>query len=246
MRGIILAGGTGSRLGPLSKVTNKHLLPVGPAPMIYYPISQMLLNDIEDICIVSGLSHLGSVVELLGSGSRFGCRFTYKLQDEPGGICEALALCRDFSRTDYIAVILGDNIFGDVIDLNYKGEARLFLKQVEHPERFGIADVDHMKRLVDIKEKPSDPKSNLAVIGAYCYGPVIWQHIESLTRSERGELEITDLNKKLIDNYYVDLKELDFYWHDAGEIKSYKEVNYEIWDNMSKEVKDKIDWMIKR
>jgi glucose-1-phosphate thymidylyltransferase len=169
MRGVVLAGGTGSRLGALSKTVNKHMLPVGAQPMIFHPISQLLENGILDICVVSGLFHLGFVVELLGSGSKYGCRFTYKVQDEAGGIAEALLLCRDFAGRDNIAVILGDNIFGDVLDLNLPegADARFFLRRVPDPRRFGVAEVDHLKRLVDIEEKPENPRSDLAVVGAY-------------------------------------------------------------------------------
>lgn len=232
-RGIVLAGGTGSRLGPLSKVTNKHLLPVGPVPMVFHPISQFLENGIDEICVVSGLFHLGSVVELLGSGSRYGCRFTYKVQDAAGGIAEALLLCRDFAGGENIAVILGDNIFGELLDFNIRVRGGvLYLKEVPDPHRFGVAEVDHLKCLVDVEEKPGNPKSNLAITGAYLYSPAIWEAAERVERSARGELEITDANKAMIRQGIVDTYEIRGWWSDAGTQESFRKANQEIWDNL--------------
>ena len=233
MKGIILAGGTGSRLGSLSKIVGKHLLPVGTVPMIFHPISQMLENGITELCVVSGLFHLGLIVELLGSGSKFGCQFTYKVQDTAGGIAEALLLCKNFAGDDNVAVILGDNIFGDLLDFQVQNRgAVLYLKQVPDPHRFGVAEVDHMKCLIDIEEKPENPKSNLAVTGAYLYSPVIWNIIKHIDRSARGELEISDANKELICNKIVDTCELSGWWSDAGTQDSYRKTNQEIWDNL--------------
>lgn len=245
MRGIILAGGTGSRLGPLSRVTNKHLLPVGSVPMIFYPISQMLENNIVDICIVSGLFHLGSVVELLGSGSRFSCNFTYKVQDKAGGIAEALLLCKDFSKSDDVSVILGDNIFSDVLDLSLNKDynTKFFLKEVKDPERFGVAEVDHMKKLIDIEEKPKNPKSNLAVTGAYVYSKDVWDACQKIKRSRRGELEISDVNKQLISQGKVDIKEIAGWWSDAGTQDSFRKANAEIWENLCSKLSKRIEKM---
>jgi glucose-1-phosphate thymidylyltransferase len=245
-RGIILAGGTGSRLGPLSKVTNKHLLPLGSSPMIFHPISQMLENGITDICVVSGLFHLGSMVELLGSGIKYSCKFTYKVQDAAGGIAEALILCRDFAGDQDIAVILGDNVFADVLNLHLPQggtHAKFFLKKVEDPHRFGVAEVDHMKRLVDIEEKPENPKSDLAVTGAYVYSPAIWDACGRIGRSARGELEISDANKEMIRNGIVDTCELSGWWSDAGTQDSYRKANREIWDNLCPQLMTRITSM---
>jgi len=246
IKGIILAGGTGSRLGPLSKVTNKHLLPVGPVPMIFHPISQMLSNGITNICVVSGLFHLGSVVELLGSGTKYGCRFTYKVQDAAGGIAEALLLCRDFAEEDDIAVILGDNIFGEQLDFRMpiRG-AVLYLKEVLDPHRFGVAEVDHMKRLIDVEEKPENPKSNLAVVGAYLYSKEVWEIAAHIGRSPRGELEISDVNKELIRKRIVDTREICGWWSDAGTQESYRKANQEIWTNLAPPLMTKIMEMAK-
>jgi len=247
-RGIILAGGTGSRLGPLSKVTNKHLLPVGPVPMIYYPIAQLICNNIREICIVSGLFHLGSVVSLLGSGSRFGCEFTYKVQDEAGGIAEALNLCRQFAGLSSIAVFLGDNIFGNKLDLTVDkrlSDAVLFLKKVPDPHRFGIAEVDHMKKLIDVEEKPENPKSNLAITGAYLYSSKIWDAIDSIERSVRGELEISDANKWILRNGTVLTKSVEGWWSDAGTQESYKKSNLAIWNNLDEQMEEVLNSIMK-
>jgi glucose-1-phosphate thymidylyltransferase len=242
IKGIILAGGTGSRLGSLSKIVGKHLLPVGAVPMIFHPISQMLENGITELCIVSGLFHLGLIVELLGSGSKFGCQFTYKVQDVAGGIAEALMLCRNFAGSDDIAVILGDNIFADVLNLHLSQDthAKFFLKQVPDPHRFGVAEVDHMKRLVDIEEKPENPKSDLAVTGAYVYSKAIWQACDAIDRSSRGELEISDANREMICNKIVDTCELSGWWSDAGTQDSYRKTNQEIWDNLCPQLMNRI------
>jgi glucose-1-phosphate thymidylyltransferase len=245
IRGIILAGGTGSRLGPLSKVTNKHLLPVGSVPMIYHPLSQLLCNNIKDICIVSGLFHLGSVVSLLGSGSCFGCDFTYKVQDEAGGIAEALNLCRDFAQNEDIMVFLGDNIFGEILipDLN-GADGNFYIKNVPDPHRFGIAEVDHLKKLIDIEEKPENPKSNMAVTGAYVYSNKIWEAINSIERSERGELEISDANKWLIKNGTITTSEVKKWWSDAGTQESYKTANAMVSSNLDLRLVEKLNKMI--
>lgn len=241
MRGIVLAGGTGSRLGPLSRVTNKHLLPVGPVPMIYHPLSQFLINGVNDICIVSGTCHLGAVVDLLGSGSKFGCRFTYKVQDGAGGIAEALGLCRDFSGDDDIWVFLGDNIFGDVLSPSKGGAvSKLFLKQVPDPHRFGVAEVDHLKKLIDIEEKPDNPKSNMAVTGSYIYSPDVWDAVFSIKRSDRGELEISDVNKLMLKRGHVSCDEVTGWWSDAGTQSSLRRANQEVWDKLDPVLMNKI------
>lgn len=244
MKGIILAGGNGSRLGSLSRVTNKHLLPVGSVPMIYHPLSQLLCNGIKEICIVSGLFHLGSVVSLLGSGSRFNCSFTYKVQDKAGGIAEALSLCKDFAGNENIMVFLGDNIFGEVLKIkDFDSDAVLFIKQVPDPYRFGIAEVDHMKKLIDIEEKPENPKSNLAVTGAYLYSPLIWKAISSITRSKRGELEISDANKWIMQNGSIITYEINGWWSDAGTQESYRKANEIIWNNLNPQLIKMLEMM---
>ena len=245
-KGIILAGGTGSRLGPLTRYINKHCLPCGTAPMIFYPLSQMIYNNIEEICVVSGLHHLSTIVTLLGSGKRFGCNFTYKVQDEAGGIAEAISLCRNFSGNDPIVVILGDNIFGEPINFEIfeSFDVVLFLKNVPDPHRFGVAEVDHLKKLIDIEEKPSNPKSNLAITGMYIYSSYVWEIIKKVKRSERGELEISDVNKLIIKDRQIFTSEIDGWWSDAGTMESFTKVNKEIWENLSTDIATIIEKMI--
>jgi len=172
LRGVVLAGGTGSRLRPLTKVTIKHLLPVGQKPMIYYPIEKLTSIGIDQILIVTGVEYMGDVVSLLGSGREFGCQFTYKVQDEAGGIAQALALAEGFSNNNSLVVILGDNIFRanlkDYADrfVSQKTGARILLKQVPNPQRFGVAEISD-SRIVSIDEKPKKPRSDYAATGIY-------------------------------------------------------------------------------
>jgi glucose-1-phosphate thymidylyltransferase len=231
MKGIILAGGTGSRLFPLTKVTNKHLLPVGKKPMIYYPIEKLVRAGIAQVLIVTGVEHMGDVVNLLGSGRDFGCAFTYKVQDEAGGIAQALGLASDFARDEPMCVILGDNVFEDELSehvLAYERAggrgARILLKEVADPGRFGVAEVAG-DRIVSIEEKPKRPKSRLAVTGIYMYDPQVFAIIAGLKPSARGELEITDVN-----NAYLARGELRFgilrgWWTDAGTFDSLEQAN---------------------
>ena len=230
MKGIILAGGTGSRLFPLTKVTNKHLLPVGDKPMIFYPIERFISAGITEILIVTGVEHMGDVVGLLGSGKDFGCRFTYRVQDEAGGIAQALGLAEHFVHGDLCSVILGDNIFEDSIKEDVrkfqeqgKG-ARILLKEVHDPHRFGVAELKGDK-VVGIEEKPKTPKSNWAVTGIYFYDAEVFNIIKTLKPSGRGELEITDVN-----NYYIQKGALTYgkfsgLWSDAGTFESLARVN---------------------
>jgi len=222
MKGIILAGGTGSRLDPLTRVTNKHLLPVYDKPMIYYPINTLVSAGVKDIMIVSGKGHAGQFLELLKSGKEFGANFSYAIQEEAGGIAQALGLCEDFSDREKIVVMLGDNILEDNINQaaidfeKQKAGAKIFLKEVQNPKSFGIAEVDGEK-IKNIKEKPDNPKSNLAVIGVYMYDSQVWDVVKTLKPSGRGELEITDVN-----NFYVEKGEMTFevlkgWWGDGGE-----------------------------
>jgi glucose-1-phosphate thymidylyltransferase len=229
MKGVVLAGGTGSRLMPLTKVTNKHLLPVGRKPMIYHPVEKLAEGGMEEILIVTGVEHMGDVVSLLGSGKDFRVRFTYKVQDEAGGIAQALALAENFAGGDRIAVILGDNIFEDSLtgDVSaYRDQprgARVLLKEVPDPQRFGVAEVKDGK-VLGIEEKPKKPKSNYAVTGVYFYDDKVFEVIRTLRPSGRGELEITDVN-----NAYLKRGELSYgvmkgWWSDAGTFESLAKV----------------------
>ena len=230
MKGIILAGGTGSRLFPLTKVTNKHLLPVGREPMIFHPVRKLTEARIEEILIVTGVDHMGDVVNLLGSGKDFGCRFTYKVQDEAGGIAQALGLAENFAGKDPMCVILGDNIFQDSIAPYVKAfreqgrGARLLLKKVHDPQRYGVAEVEGSK-VVNIVEKPRKPKSDLAVVGIYFYDSDVFGVIRTLKPSGRGELEITDVNNHYLHAGTLQCDRLQGWWTDAGTFESLASAN---------------------
>ncbi len=230
LKGIVLAGGTGSRLMPLTKVTNKHLLPVGHKPMIFYPIEKLTAVGIEEILIVTGVEHMGDVVSLLGSGRDFGCRFTYKVQDQAGGIAQALALAENFANKQPLAVILGDNIFQANL-ASYVGKfvaqktgARIVLKQVEHPQRFGVAELSDGK-IIGIEEKPKQPKSNYAVTGIYFYDASVFDIIRTLKPSARGEFEISHVNDTYIARGQLAYDILDGWWTDAGTFESLTRAN---------------------
>lgn len=230
IKGVILAGGTGSRLWPLTKVTNKHLLAVGQKPMIYYPVEKLVSAGIKEILIVTGVEHMGDVVNLLGSGKNFSCRFTYKVQDAAGGIAQALCLAENFAADSSIVVILGDNIFEASIApylkkfAAQKNGARVLLKKVPHPQRFGVAEISGGK-VIKIVEKPKKPKTNYAVTGIYFYDNSVFDTIKTLKPSGRGELEITDVN-----NGYINKKQLEYdiisgWWTDAGTFESLANAN---------------------
>lgn len=228
LRGVILAGGTGSRLRPLTKVTNKHLLAIGQKPMIYYPIEKLTSIGVKEILIVTGIEYMGDVVGLLGSGREFGCEFTYKVQDEAGGIAQALGLAEGFARR--MVVILGDNIFQanlkDYADkfIAQKTGARVLLKQVSTPARFGVAEINDGK-IVGIEEKPKTPKSDYAVTGIYFYDAAVFDIIRTLKPSARGELEITDAHNAYISKGQLAYDILDGWWSDAGTFESLNRVN---------------------
>ncbi len=225
LKGVILAGGTGSRLYPLTKVTNKHLLPVGRQPMIYHPIRKLIGAGIDEILIVTGVEHMGDIVTLLGSGQEFGCRFTYKVQDQAGGIAQALGLAENFVGGDKMCVILGDNIFAD--DLTpfvkhfaaQKAGAKILIKEVADPQRFGVVELKDGK-VLSIVEKPKKPKSNFAVIGVYFYQPEVFNVIKTLKPSGRGELEITDVNQSYLSRGELTYDVLSGWWSDAGTFES--------------------------
>ncbi len=221
MKGIVLAGGTGSRLYPLTKVTNKHLLPVGRYPMIFYPIYRLKQSGISEILIVTGRDHMGDVMELLGSGKDYGVDFTYKVQDQAGGIAEALGLAKNFVNNDRCVVILGDNIFEDNLlpyiksFENQQAGAKILLKEVNDPTRFGVAELKG-KKIVSIEEKPKNPKSNYAVTGIYMYDSNVFDIVKTLKPSGRGELEITDVNNAYIKQGLLTYDILKGWWTDAG------------------------------
>jgi glucose-1-phosphate thymidylyltransferase len=232
MKGVILAGGLGTRLYPLTKITNKHLLPVYSKPMIYYPIESLVRADIHDIMIVTGGNSAGDFIRLLENGEEFGLkRLHYAYQKGEGGIAAALALARSFVDKDKVCVVLGDNILERCIgravqDFEKQSQgAKVFLKEVTNPQAYGIAEIEG-GRLTRIVEKPKAPKSNLAVIGVYMYGPDVFDVIPNLKPSARGELEITDVNNYYISAGTMTYQVIDGWWADAGEsVDSWIEAN---------------------
>ena len=230
MKGIILSGGTGTRLYPLTKVINKHLLPIGKKPLIYYAIEQLVNANITEILIVTGVDHMGDMVNTLGSGKDFGCEFTYKVQDEAGGIAQAVGLGEKFSEGDKIVAILGDNLFGEDLRIyideyrKQKTGAKILLKEVENPLRFGVAEIVDNK-IKGIEEKPKIPKSKYVVTGVYMYDRRAFEIIKGLMPSARGELEITDVNNKYIEHGDMTYHILKEWWIDAGTFESLKMAN---------------------
>ena len=226
MKGVILAGGLGSRLLPLTKVTNKHLLPVYDRPMIYYPIQTLVDAGIRDILLVTGGNSAGDFLRLLGNGQEFGLEHVnYTYQEGEGGIADALRLARFFVGNDRIVVVLGDNIVQDSIASyvrNFEQQesgAKILLKEVEDPQRFGVAQLED-GRVIGIEEKPAKPKSNLAVTGIYMYDAAVFDIIETLEPSDRNELEITDVNNDYIRRGLMTYDLLDGWWTDAGTFES--------------------------
>jgi glucose-1-phosphate thymidylyltransferase len=232
MKGVILAGGNGTRLHPLTFVTNKHLLPVYNKPMIYWPIETLVQCGITEILIVSGRGHAGHFLNLLGSGKKWNARFTYEVQENAGGIADALSLAEDFSDGGKIAVILGDNIFTAVGEIKkginrftrQKRGAMVFLKQVKDPHRFGVAEIRKGK-IVGLEEKPRHPKSKFAVTGMYLYDENVFDIIRALTPSGRGELEVTDVNKAYVKQGVMFHTIISSEWRDAGTFDSLLEAN---------------------
>jgi glucose-1-phosphate thymidylyltransferase len=226
MKGVVLAGGLGSRLFPLTKITNKHLLPVFDKPMIYYPINTLINAGIDDIMIVTGGNFAGHFLQLLGNGKEFGLKhLNYTYQEGEGGIADALSLVEHFADNEDICVVLGDNIIENNIkqakeDYEKQGSgAKILLKQVHDPNRFGVPELAGEK-VLNIEEKPTDPKSDFAVIGIYFFDKTVFDIIKTLVPSNRGELEITDVNNHYINRGEMTWNELDGWWTDAGTFES--------------------------
>ncbi len=226
MKGVILAGGLGSRLAPCTRVTNKHLLPVYDKPMIYYPLRCLVNAGIEDILVVTGGNSAGDFLRLLGNGKEFGLKHVnYTYQEGEGGIAEALSLAEHFAAGDSICVVLGDNIIqGNILDAKKSfdaqgGGARILLKTVDDPQRFGVPVIDG-ERIVEVVEKPANPPSNFAVIGIYFYDATVFDFIRQCKPSDRGELEITDVNNHYIRAGRMEWSELEGWWTDAGTFES--------------------------
>lgn len=241
MKGVLLAGGSGTRLRPLTNIVNKHLIAVYDRPMIEYPINILKALGMQDILVVSGREHAGGFLNYLGSGKDHGVNFTYKVQEEAGGIAEALGLAEDFANGEPVAVILGDNFFQysfGIAGLPVGDTAFVFLKSVHDPERFGVAELvateDNEKGHVvkEIVEKPSKPKTNLAVTGLYLYPNLVFEAIRMLRPSERGELEITDVNNFFIKQGRLRAIKVDGFWSDMGTPQSLALTTQHILENL--------------
>ena len=224
MKGVILAGGLGTRLAPLTRITNKHLLPVYNKPMILYAIDTLRKSGLRDIMIVCGREHAGHFMNFLGSGQEHGVRFSFAIQDiNNGGIADALRYAENFAGRGSIAVILGDNIFEHDFKKDikaFKGGAKVFLKEVPNPGRFGVPVFDAKKRITKIEEKPAIPRSNLAQTGFYLYDAQVFSLIKSLKPSKRGELEITDVNNAYLKKKQLAWTAIQGSWYDAGTFES--------------------------
>jgi len=233
MKGVVLAGGTGSRLYPLTRVTNKHLLPVGRYPMIYHPLIRLRRAGVTEVVVVTSPEHMGDVVNLLGSGRKLGLDLTYRVQDEPGGIAQALGLSRTFVGDSPFVVVLGDNILGEDIGAeveSFKRQiksgpgARVLLKDVPDPERYGVPEFDG-DRILRVIEKPEDPPSNYSVIGIYFYDSTVFEHIKTLSPSQRGELEISDVSNIYASAGTLTHGLLTSWWGDAGTFDGLEQAN---------------------
>ncbi len=222
MKGILICGGTGSRLKPLTEITNKSLLPVYDKPLIHYPLETLLKAGIREIAVVTGSEHLDQIAAYLGSGSKFDCKFAFKVQEHPGGIAEALGLAEEFAAGESVCAILGDNVFFDdltTVIKGFKSGAHVFLKSVDDPERFGVAELQD-NRVLSIEEKPKKPRSNFAITGCYLYDNRCFECIRTMHPSARGELEITDVSKWYLGKGELAATILEHEWIDAGTFES--------------------------
>ena len=223
MRGIILSGGSGSRLSPLTKITSKQLLPIYDRPMIYYPLNTLIKAGIKEILIIVAPERAGDYLNLLGSGKEFGVKFTYEIQDKPEGLAQAFIIAENFIDQEDVVMILGDNIFEDDFSediKNFKSGAKIFAKKVADPKRFGVVKLDKQGKVDSIIEKPQDEISDLAVTGLYVYDSRIVEVAKSIKPSSRGELEITDVNNWYLERNELQMAKVEGEWLDAGTFDS--------------------------
>lgn len=223
MRGIILSGGSGTRLRPLTKITSKQLLPIYNKPMIYYPLNTLIKAGIKEILIIVSPERAGDYLNLLGSGKEFGVKFTYEIQDKPEGLAQAFIIGQNFIDQEDVAMILGDNIFEDDFSQeikNFKGGAKIFAKKVSDPERFGVVSFDANRKAEKIVEKPKEFLSNYAVTGLYVYDNKVVSIAQNIKPSERGELEITDVNNVYLEKGELEVAMVEGEWLDAGTFDS--------------------------
>jgi glucose-1-phosphate thymidylyltransferase len=220
MKGVVLAGGTGSRLRPMTRVVNKHVIPIYDQPMIYYPVNTLVDAGVDEIMIISNADHIGKYIELLENETSFDIEFSYKVQSEPKGIAHAVALAEQFVDDEFV-VILGDNIILEdlsekICPLRSEEDSRIFLKRVSEPSAYGVASVDDEGHVISLKEKPEDPESNHAVVGLYVFDSQVFEVIDDLTPSDRGEYEITDVNRHYLQTETLQYERIDGSWYDAG------------------------------
>ena len=223
MKGIILAGGKATRLRPLTKITSKQLLPVYNKPMIFYPLETLVKAGINEILIIIAPDYAGQFLNLLGSGKEFGAKFTYEIQDEPRGLADAFRVGENFIGDDSVTMILGDNIFDHDFSgsiQSFEGGGKIFAKKVHDPERFGVVDFDQDNKVLSIEEKPENPKSDYAVVGIYIYDNKVVQYAKEIEPSPRGEIEITDINKKYLEAGSLKVDIIEGSWEDAGTFDS--------------------------
>ncbi len=219
MKGIILSGGSGTRLKPLTNMTSKQLLPVYNKPMVYYPLNTLLRAGIKDILIIIAPEHAGNYLNLLGSGKEFGARFTYEIQDEPKGLAEAFIIAESFLEDENVTMILGDNIFQNDFSediKSFKSGGRIFAKKVADPSRFGVVEFDDRMQVVSIVEKPKKPKSEYAIPGIYIFDNKVVEYAKNVIPSKRGEIEITDLHNAYLKDGELDVRMVEGEWIDAG------------------------------
>jgi glucose-1-phosphate thymidylyltransferase len=223
MKGIILAGGAGTRLRPLTQITSKQLLPIYNKPMIYFPLDTLLKAGIKEILVIVAPERAGDFLRLLGSGKEFGCKFTYEIQDQPNGIAQAFKIGENFLGNDDVTLILGDNIFEDDFSQdirNFTAGGKVFAKEVTDPERFGVVEFGSDHQAISIEEKPTAPKSNYAVTGLYVYDNTVVEKTKNLAPSARGELEITDLNNAYLNDGQLEVAFVHGQWFDTGTFES--------------------------
>lgn len=228
MKGIILAGGRATRLRPLTKITSKQLLPVYNKPMIFYPIETLVRAGIKDILIIIAPEYAGHFLHLLGSGREFGAKFTYEIQDEPRGLADAFIIGENFIGKSSVALILGDNIFDHDFGTSvkaFKSGAKIFVKHVSDPQRYGVVEFDQSGTVVSIEEKPKEPKSNFAQTGMFVYDNDVIEIAKNLKASPRGEIEITDVNKEYLKRGELSCDVIEGVWEDAGTFDSLLRIN---------------------
>lgn len=226
MKGIILAGGAGSRLAPLTRVTSKQLLPVYNKPMIHYPLETLMKAGIRDFLIIVAPDHAGDFLKYLGSGKEYGCHFTYEIQDKPEGIAQAFLIGEDFIDDANVTLILGDNLYEDDFSeaiQSFEEGGRIFAKKVEDPQRFGVVEFDENNKAISIEEKPENPKSDYSVTGLYIFDNSVVQKAKDLKFSDRGELEITDINNLFLKEGSLDVAFVKGEWFDTGTFESMHE-----------------------